>query len=159
MVTPKELFVHFFVQVSLPKNSNDFLQCIIKKRSSSSMVVCSFAKWKSRFYNYNEWKSRFYNHKLSFKHKRYSNKTTLSSYMWYLESVSSETPNLKWSILRCVPPYSNISKKCLLCLYEKLEIVPYQNLKELLDKRSELDCKCRYANKFLLKNYISNDFR
>ena len=29
-----------------------------------------------------EWKSRFYNHKLSFKHKRYSNKTTLSSYMW-----------------------------------------------------------------------------
>ena len=24
-----------------------------------------------------EWKSRFYNHKLSFKHKRYSNKTTL----------------------------------------------------------------------------------
>ena len=27
-----------------------------------------------------ERKSRFYNHKLSFKHKRYSNKTTLSSY-------------------------------------------------------------------------------
>ena len=45
-----------------------------------------------------EWKSRFYNHKLSFKHKRYSNKTTLSSYMWYLKSVSSKTPNLKWSV-------------------------------------------------------------
>ena len=42
-----------------------------------------------------EWKSRFYNHKLSFKHKRYSNKTTLSSYMWHLKSVSSETPNLR----------------------------------------------------------------
>ena len=28
-----------------------------------------------------EWKSRFYNHKLSIKHKRYSNKTTPSSYM------------------------------------------------------------------------------
>ena len=70
-----------------------------------------------------EWKSRFYNHKLSFKHKRYSNKTTLSSYMWHLKSVSSETPNLKWSVLRCVPPYSNISKKCLFCIYEKLEIV------------------------------------
>ena len=27
-----------------------------------------------------EWKSRFYNHKLLFKDKRYSNKTTLSSY-------------------------------------------------------------------------------
>ena len=106
-----------------------------------------------------EWKSRFYNHKLSFKHKRYSNKTTLSSYMWHLKSVSSETPNLKWSILRCVPPYSNISKKCLLCLYEKLEIVTYQNKKELLNMRSELLCKCCHVNKFLLKNYTGNDFR
>ena len=33
-----------------------------------------------------EWKSRFYNHELSFKHKRYSNKATLSSYMWHLKS-------------------------------------------------------------------------
>ena len=89
---------------------------------------------------------------------RYSNKSTLSSYMWHLKSVSSETRHLKWSVLRCVPPYSNISKKCLLCLYEKLEIVTYQNQKELLNKRSELLCKCRHANKFLLKNYIINDF-
>ena len=106
-----------------------------------------------------EWKSRFYNHKLSFKHKRYSNKTTLSSYVWHLKSVSSETPNLKWSALRCVTPHSNISKKCLLCLYEKLEIVTYQNQKELLNKRFELLCKCRHANKFLLKDYAGNDFR
>ena len=41
-----------------------------------------------------EWKSRFYNHKLSFRHKRYSNKTALSSYMWHLKKVSSETSNL-----------------------------------------------------------------
>ena len=107
-----------------------------------------------------EWKSRFYNHKLSIKHKRYSSKRTLSSYMWHLKSTSSETRNLKWSVLRCTPPYSNISKKCLLCLYEKLEIVNYQNQKELLNKRSELLCnKCRHANKFLLKNYTGNDFR
>ena len=32
-----------------------------------------------------EWKSRFYNRKLSFKHLRYSSKTTLSSYMWHLK--------------------------------------------------------------------------
>ena len=46
-----------------------------------------------------------------FKHKRYSNKATLSSYMWLLKSVSSETLNLKWSVLRWVPPCSNTSKK------------------------------------------------
>ena len=106
-----------------------------------------------------KWKSRFYNHKLSFKHKRYSNKTTLSSYMWHLKNVSGDATNLKWCILRCVLPYSNISNKCLLCLYEKLEIATYQNQKELLNKRSEILCKCRHDNKFFLKNYTSNDLR
>ena len=77
-----------------------------------------------------EWKSHFYNHKLSFKHKRYSNKTTLPSYMWHLKR------NLKWSVLRCVPPYSNILKKCLLCLYGNLKIVTYGKQKELSNKRS-----------------------
>ena len=62
--------------------------------------------------------------------------------MWHLKSVSSETPNLKWSVLRCVPPYSNILKNCLLYLYEKLEIVTYQNQKELLHLRYHL-CKSR----------------
>ena len=104
-----------------------------------------------------KWKSRFYNHKLSFKDKRYSNKTTLLSYMCHLKSISSKTTNFKWSILRCVPPYSNISKKCVLCLYEKLEIVTYQNQKEPLNKRSELLFKCRHTNKFLLKNYTGNN--
>ena len=101
----------------------------------------------------------FWNHKLLFKHKRFTNKTTLSSYVWHLKSVSSETTNLKWSVLRCVPQYSNISKKCLLHLFEKLETVTYENQKELLSKRSKLLCKYRYANKFLLKNYTSIDFR
>ena len=71
--------------------------------------------------------------------------------MWHMKSVSSETPNLKWSVLRCVPPYSNISKKCLLCLHV--------NLKELLNKRFEFICKYHHASKFLLKNYTGNDFR
>ena len=65
----------------------------------------------------------FFNHKLSFEQNRYSYKTTFSGYMLRLKSGSSKTPNLKWSILRCVPPYSNISKKCLLCLYKRLEIL------------------------------------
>ena len=79
--------------------------------------------------------------------------------MWHLKSVSTETPNLKWSVLRCVQPYSNISKKCLLRLYEKLEIVTYQNQRELLNMGSELLCKCRHDSKFPLKNYAGNGFR
>ena len=106
-----------------------------------------------------EWKSRLYNHKLSFNYKIYPIKIILSTYMWHLKDVLNETPNLKWSVLRCIPPFSNISKRCLLCLYEKLEIVTYRNQKEPLNKNSELLCKFHYANKFLIKNYTGNDFR
>ena len=96
--------------------------------------------------------------KLSFKHKRYSNMETRPSYMWHFESVSNETTKFKWSILICIPTYSNISKKSLLCLCEKLEIVTYQNQKEPLNNKSEVLSKCRNANKFFLKNYSCNDF-
>ena len=32
----------------------------------------------------------------SFNHKRYSQETTLSSYVWHLKETLDETPNLKW---------------------------------------------------------------
>ena len=65
--------------------------------------------------------------------------------------------SLKWSIAKSFPAYSNITKKCLLYLYEKLEIVNYPHLEELLNKRSELVCKCRHAKNYLLNNYKAND--
>ena len=77
----------------------------------------------------------------------------------YIHTYIHIYTNLQWSVLRCVPPYSNISKKCFLSLYEKLEIVTYQNQKELLNKRSEIICKCCHANMFFLKNYTGKDFR
>ena len=43
-------------------------------------------------------------------------------------------PSLKWSIMKSVPAYSNISKKCQLCLQEKFEILNYSNPNELLNK-------------------------
>jgi len=42
-----------------------------------------------------------------------------------------------------------------ICLQEKLEILNYENIKELLNKRSEIVYKCQYMNKFLLANYKS----
>ena len=62
------------------------------------------------------------------------------------------TPNLMWCIVKSVPGYSNISKKCMLCLHEKYEE------DELLNKRSEIIWKCQHVNKFLLYNYKSNDY-
>ena len=65
-------------------------------------------------------------------------------------------PTLKWSIVKLVPPYSNISKICL-CLHQKLKIVNFEDQDHLLNKRSELISKCRHANKYLLRNYKAND--
>ena len=104
-----------------------------------------------------EFKTRYYKHSKSFRTKSYPNSTTLSSYVWEVKTDQNETPNLNWEIVRSVPAYSNITKRCMLCLYEKLLIATYPNQEELLNKRSELVSKCRHENKFLLKNFKSGD--
>ena len=104
-----------------------------------------------------EFKKRYYNHDKSFRHRSYANETTLSKYVWEIKDKCNEMPSLKWSAVKSVPGCSNISKRCLLCLHEKFEIVNYPNQEELLNKSSELISKCRHANKYLLANYKSND--
>ena len=93
-----------------------------------------------------EFKKRFYNHKKSFKNRGYASDTSLSKYIWEMKDKHNETPTLKWSIIKSVLAYSNISKKCALCLQEKIG-----------DQRSEMFSKCCHANKFLLANYKAND--
>ena len=103
-----------------------------------------------------KWKQSYYNHTNSFNHKRYSHETTLSSYAWHLKEALDATPNLKCLVVRCATPYSNISKKRFLCLYEKLVIIRQH---ELLNKRWELFWKRPHENKYLLKNFRINDNR
>ena len=93
----------------------------------------------------------------SFKDKKHKNHTALSSYFWDLKENHNHFPKLTWSIVRFASGYSNISKRCLLCLHEKLLILNYHNPAELLNKRSELMAKCSHENKFLLSNYKGND--
>ena len=89
-----------------------------------------------------KWKQSYYNHKKSFNHSH-------SSYVWHLKETLDVTPNLKQSVVRCSTPYSSISKKALLCLYEKLVVTAYPRQHELLNKRSELFCKYRHESKQL----------
>ena len=94
-----------------------------------------------------EFKTRYYKHSQSFKTKSYLNSTTLSSYVLEVKAEQNETPNLNWEIVRSVPAYSNITKRCILCLYEKILIASYPNPEELLNKRSELVSKCRHEKR------------
>ena len=88
-----------------------------------------------------DFKKRFYNHRKSFNNETSANDTTLSKYIWELKETSNLSPTLVWSIAKKVPPYSNISKKCLLCLNKKLEIINYPRPDELLNKRSKIMSK------------------
>ena len=51
----------------------------------------------------------------------YASDTSLSKYISEMKDKHNETPILKWSIVKSVPTYSNISKKCALCLQENYE--------------------------------------
>ena len=57
--------------------------------------------------------------------------------------------NLSWEIHKKASPYQCGSKRCDLCLSEKVSII-CADPDTLLNKRTELISKCRYRNKFLL---------
>ena len=104
-----------------------------------------------------DFKNRYHKCTKSFRNKRYTNDTSLSKYIWEIKEKHQGNPSLKWSIVKRIPAYSSITKKCLLCLHEKLKIVNYPHLEELLNKSSELVSNCWYASKYLLNNYKAND--
>ena len=99
------------------------------------------------------WKHQLYNHRQSFKDKKHKNDIALSSYLWDLKENHNKILKLTRSIVRFAPGHSNISKRCLLFLHEKLSILTYRNPAELLRNRSKLMSKCCQENKCLLINY------
>ena len=95
-------------------------------------------------------KQRFNQHKVTFRHRKYINSTELSKYIWHLKDNCINF-DIKWSIIARAKPYSNKTKRCDLCLTEKLMIINSHS-NNLLNKRSELISKCRHENKFYLRN-------
>ena len=77
--------------------------------------------------------------------------TELLKYIWMLEDKEEEF-TLKLSIAAKASPYNKSSKKCDLCISEKL-LIAKADPKTLLNKRSEIISKCRHRNKFRLKRY------
>ena len=96
-------------------------------------------------------KLRYANHLQSFRHERHENSTELSKHVWNLKR--SNTPyTIRWKIARRAHPYSSESKRCDLCLTEKLLIMTADK-RTLLNKRPELVSKCRHENKFYLSKF------
>ena len=97
-------------------------------------------------------KQRFNNHKASFKHAGKANQTALSKYIWSLRNDGTDY-QVNWEILMRAPAYSNKSKRCDLCVTEKL-LIATADKKVLLNKRSELLSKCRHKNKHRISSFV-----
>lgn len=97
-------------------------------------------------------KSRYRNHTCSFRNERYRNSTELSKYVWGLKDKKVDY-QIKWRIVRHARSYSNVTKKCNLCLWEKYYIICRPNM-ATLNNRNELVSSCRHAKKFLLNSVI-----
>lgn len=131
------------------RSSNSIYKCTVSANNKPNKVYIGLAG--------GEWKTRYRNHVKSFNHKRYAKETCLSKYIWELKDEGIDNPILNWTIVKSAPTYTNISKRCLLCLQEKLEIITYTDPNELLNKKDETISKCRHENEFLLLNYKSKD--
>ena len=99
----------------------------------------------------NAFKTRYSNHLSSFRNQRYENSTELSKYIWALKRAGVDY-TVSWEILRQAPAYTNVSKRCNLCLTEKLAIT-YADGARLLNSRTELVSKCRHENKYYLSYF------
>ena len=99
-------------------------------------------------------KVRYNNHKSECKipAKRYA--TKMSGHVWNLKDKNTKY-NIKFKIKEQSRSYNPVSQRCLLCLTEKFLIMKAceENPETYLNDRSEILCKCRHRNKFLLANF------
>ena len=98
-----------------------------------------------------EFKTRYGNHKNSFIHRKVRQPTTISGYVWDLKDRGSDY-NISWSILKKSFPYRCGSRRCTLCLEEKLLILQ-ADPELVLNKRSELLRKCPHSRKHKLSSF------
>ncbi len=96
---------------------------------------------------FKEW---YRNHIQSFTHKKYSNETEFSKYVWHLKQNNNDF-NINWSILKNSISYTGASKRRNLCLEEKLSILKEKS-KFLLNKRSEIVSACQHKTRFQVNN-------
>lgn len=95
-----------------------------------------------------EFKTRYNNHTKSFRLRKYQNETELSKYIWKLKDNKTKF-QISWSIEKRAAPYKCGTRRCDLCLSEKVAIVR-ANPNSILNKRTEFISKCRHRNKFII---------
>ena len=96
-------------------------------------------------------KSRYGNHKASFDDISKKNATELSKHIWtFGPNPRQRAPHRKeWTIVSRGIPYSNVSKRCDLCLEERYWIM-FKPVEATLNKRNQIIASCRHKKKYLI---------
>ena len=90
-------------------------------------------------------KKRFLKHKDSILKESLKSATSLSKYVWELKKKGSSF-SIKWSIVKKCALYRCGTRRCDVCLSEKLSIL-LENKTNSIKKHFELIKKCRHNNK------------
>ena len=94
-------------------------------------------------------KECYNNNTASFRNQTKEKSTELSKYIWELKNTSINY-DLKWSMACKAHLYTGGTRKCDLCLTEKLTIMK-ADLESLLNAHGEFVSRCRHMNKFTLR--------
>ena len=97
----------------------------------------------------NTFKQRYTGHKSDTQNRSKRNSTTLSHYIWDCKDNGIK-PNITWEILRTCSKYKCGTRRCDLCLTEKLLILR-ENGPDSLNKRTELMSRCPHRRKWRLQ--------
>ena len=86
-----------------------------------------------------------------FSHEK--NVTELSKHIWSLKERQINY-QIKWRKVKQARSYSNVNKKCNLCLWEKYFIICKPEM-STLNRRNEMTSTCRHSKKFLLSTAVT----
>ena len=131
--------------------------CLKESLNYYATISCNDKNYKPKLYKESwdtSFKKRYSNHKKSFNIPLYKHDTKLSTEYWNLK-MKQLNPQISSKIKGIYKSYSPTSKRCNLCLTEKLQILDDPD-KHLLNKRSQTIPQCRHKNKHKLKILASN---
>ena len=99
-------------------------------------------------------KERHYGHTSDLRHREKINSTALSKFVWKYRDITGEDPEIVWSKLQSAKPYSLGSRKCSLCLSEKIAIAKDKS-GNMINRRREIMNRCLHKDRCKLSELIT----
>ena len=124
---------------------------LIQKSCYKAVILQTLSQINKYYYIICEktFKERYNNHTATFRNKSKQKSTQFSKQIWEVKGNSIQR-QINWDIASRARPYNGCTRKCDLCLTEKLMIAK-TDPSSLLNTRDEFISKYRHMNKFILK--------